>query len=49
MKNPFEEDLTEEQIKHRKMWNKLNPEEKMNWVFNQLMYNPKTRKWVERK
>jgi len=47
--NPFEENLTEEQIKHRKMWNKLNSKEKMDWVFNQLMYNPKTRKWVERK
>ncbi len=47
--NPFEENLTEEEIKHRKMWNKLNAEEKMNWVFNQLMYNPKTGKWVERK
>jgi len=47
--NPFEEDLSEEEIKHRKMWNSLNSKEKMDWVFNQLMYNPKTRKWVERK
>ncbi len=46
--NPFEEKLTEEQIKHRKMWKKLTAEEKMNWCFNQLMFNIETGKWVER-
>jgi len=46
--NPFEENLSEEEIKHRKMWNKLSGKEKLNWIFNQLMYNPETEKWVDR-
>jgi len=38
--NPFHEDLTKEDIKHRKMWQKLNRKEKMNWIFNNLTDNP---------
>ena len=34
--NPFHEELTEEEIKHRKMWKKLTREEKMYWIFNNV-------------
>lgn len=48
MSNPFEENLTEEEIQHRKMWNKLNSEEKMAWCMNQLKFNIATGRWVSR-
>jgi len=34
--NPFHEELTEEDIKHRKMWKKLTRKEKMNWIFSNM-------------
>jgi len=46
--NPFEENLSEEDIKHRKMWNKLNQQEQMNWIFNQLVFNISTGQWNDR-
>jgi len=38
--NPFHEELTEEDINHRKMWKKLTRKEKLNWIFNNLSDNP---------
>jgi len=38
--NPFHEELTEEQIAHRKMWKKLTDKERMNWIFANLSDNP---------
>ena len=31
--NPFLEELTEAEIKHRMMWKKLTRKEKMDWIF----------------
>jgi len=38
--NPFHEELTEEDIKHRKMWKKLNWNQKISWIFRNLSDNP---------
>jgi len=38
--NPFHEELTEEEIEHRKMWKKLNWNERISWIFRNLSDNP---------
>ena len=40
MGNPFHEELTEEEIAHRKMWKALNWNQRMAWIFRNLSDNP---------
>jgi membrane-associated PAP2 superfamily phosphatase len=39
----------EEMKKHLELWKKLNRQEKLDWIFAQLMYDLKTGKWVEKR
>jgi len=38
----------EERAAHMKMWKTLNHEQRLDWVFRQLMVCPITGDWIER-
>ncbi len=41
-------DSPEERTAHMKMWRSLNHQERIDWVFRQLMICPVTGDWVRR-
>jgi len=41
-------DSPEERAAHMKMWKSLNHEERLDWVFRQLMFCSITGEWVAR-